>query len=83
MTVGGELSIILLTELYYVGVDFVQPMIAGPGSNQAQSDATVLAVQGLQNKTTSVCYSIGNNTGCGSVRTADVPTGVPEPGRSC
>ena len=81
LTAGGEASSTLLTELYYVGVGFVQPLIAGPGSEQAQIDATVAAIQGYSNKTTTVCYSIGNSsTGCGSVRIADVPTGVPEPG---
>ena len=83
LTTGGEDAFTTaLTELYYVGVGFVQPLIVGPGTNQAQIDATVLAVQGLQDKTTSVCYSIGNTSnGCGSVRIANVPAnGVPEPG---
>ncbi len=83
LTAGGEdANTTFLTELYYVGVGFVQPLLTGSGTNQQQIDATVLAIQGYQDKTTTVCYSIGNSSnGCGSVRIADAPTnGVPEPG---
>lgn len=83
LTAGGEnANTTFLTELYYVGVGFVQPVLTGSGTNQQLIDATVAAVQALQDKTTTVCYQIGTSSqGCGSVRIADEPTnGVPEPG---
>jgi len=70
-----------LTELYYVGLGFVQGLDpTAVGTDQQRLDATVLGVQNLADKTTQVCYTIGNSSSCGSVGVQDAPTGVPEPG---
>lgn len=67
----------LVKALYYAGVGFVQPLIGGTyASNQDHLNATWAGVQALSDKTTQVCYSIGEVSSCASVDVA----AVPEPG---
>jgi hypothetical protein len=71
-----------LVGLWYVGLGFVQGLDSGAvGTDQQKIDATKALVQQLANKTTQVCYSVGEVVGCGNVKIADAPAaGVPEPG---
>lgn len=86
-TTGATGGDALLTELYYVGVGFVQPLDpAAGGSNQSKINATVAGVQALADRTTQVCYSLAQQNGaavttgppsnCGYVNV----NGIPEPG---
>lgn len=86
-TDGTDTGSTLLSALYYVGVGFVQGLDpAAVGSDQDKINQTVLGVQSLADKTTTVCYSLSNSSigqveGCGNVGIADPPaSGVPEPG---
>lgn len=81
-TDATDTSATALTALYYVGVGFgleLDPLATG--TNQQKIDATVLNLQNLTTKTTSVCYTVTSNSnssvgGCGNVGIANVP----EPG---
>ena len=83
LTTGSDTGNTPLTELYYVGLGFVQGLDpALGGTDQDKINGTVLEVQNLLNKTTTVCYSLGTAaSNCGNVSVQDAPvTGVPEPG---
>ena len=78
LTNGSEAGGIALTELYYVGVGFVQGLDPlATGSNQDKINATVAQVQALANRTTQVSYSIGNASGSSFVNVSGT---IPEPG---
>ena len=88
-TTGSDTSATALTQLYYVGLGFVQGLDPlAVGTDQQKIDATVLGVQSLLDKTTNVCYSVvvsetstGPASGCGNVGIANAPAnGIPEPG---
>ena len=77
LTNGTENGAIALTQLYYVGVGFVQGLDpAAGGSDQNKINVTVAGVQALADRTTQVCYSLGRDSNCGNVNVA----GIPEPG---
>ena len=87
-TTGATGGGALLTELYYVGVGFVQPLDpAAGGSNQSKINATVAGVQALADRTTQVCYSLAQQQNGAAVTTGPPSNcgyvnvnGVPEPG---
>lgn len=74
---GDNTTTTLLTELYYVGLGFGQPLDpSATGSDQNKINVTAAEVQALADRTTNVCYSLGGTTGCASVNVE----GIPEPG---
>ncbi|MBI2686003.1 MAG: PEP-CTERM sorting domain-containing protein [Acidobacteria bacterium] len=76
---SGQSASTLVKELYYVGAGFVQPLDTSiAGTNQQKLDGTKAEVQALANRTTQVCYAVGNSSGCGSVNIQ--AANVPEPG---
>lgn len=77
LTNSGDDGGILLTELYYVGLGFAQPIIGGAGTDQDQIDATADAIRSLPDSTTKVCYTIGSTSACGTVIIGE--SAVPEP----
>jgi hypothetical protein len=83
-TTGSDPANTALTDLYYVGLGFVQGLDpSAVGTDQQKINLTAAAIEGLADKTTQVCYGIQNNSvtgvGCGSVNITN-SSGVPEPG---
>lgn len=69
-----------LQALYYVGLGFVQPLDpSGTGTDQDKINFTIAQIQALQDRTTQVCYTLGEASGCGYVN-VEAPAGIPEPG---
>lgn len=73
---GGQ----LVRELFYVGYGFAAQAGAGTGSNQDVINQNVAAIQALVDRTTQVCYSVGQTTSCGSVNIPGAQNPIPEPG---
>lgn len=83
---SGASNNALLSELWYVGVGFVQGLDPNAtGTEQERINATWNSILGLADRTTQVCYSLPktnpyhDSVGCGSV-TVPSNNPVPEPG---
>ncbi len=70
----------LVNALYYVGVGFSWQALPGSGSNQDVLNQNIAAIQGLSDRTTSVCYGSNTTYDCASVNVAGAESGIPEPG---
>lgn len=71
----------MVNALYYVGVGFAWQAEPGTGSNQDVLNQNIAAIRALKDRTTQVCYSIGESSStCASVNVPPADSAVPEPG---
>lgn len=78
---NNEAGATLVNALYYVGVGFSWQAEPGTGSNQDVLNQNIAAIRKLGDRTTQVCYSIGESSpACANVNVPGDPAAVPEPG---
>lgn len=78
---NNEAGTTLVNALYYVGVGFSWQAVAGTGSNQDVLNQNIAAIRAVKDRTTEVCYSIGDGpSSCANVSVPGEDTVIPEPG---
>jgi hypothetical protein len=78
---NNEAGTTLVNALYYVGVGFSWQATPGTGSNQDVLNQNIAAIRALKDRTTQVCYSIGDSAStCASVNVPGDDAAIPEPG---
>jgi hypothetical protein len=71
----------MVNALYYVGLGFSWQAEPGTGSNQDVLNQNIAAIRALKDRTTQVCYSIGDGpSSCASVNVPGEDAAIPEPG---
>jgi len=69
----------LVAQLYYVGVGFEYPALAGSGTNQEIIDQNAAAIRNQSDRTTQVCYDLGGaDSSCAQILVEGAGE-VPEP----